>query len=93
MKQIKLKVEKITKGEKNGNFIHTLKTEGTTVTIGGVEKVSGQRTFYISLPKPIELKEFMQDMDLFRIEERPYKVEDRTTGEVREIMLKWLHIK
>lgn len=93
MTKIKLTVAKITKGEQNGNYIHTLKTEGVTAVIGGVEKVSGVRTYYVSLPKPIQVQSFEQDMSLFRIEERPYKVTDTTTGEVREVMLKWLHIK
>ena len=95
MGKIKVKVSKCsTKPSKNGNFIHTLKTEGKVVNVLGQEKVSGQLTYFIALAKPTPVgSEHELDMDLFRVEERPYEVADTATGALVKLMLKWLHIK
>jgi len=95
MGKIKVTVSKVSsKPSKNGNYIHTVKTEGKTVNALGVDKVSGQLTYFIALPKAVKVgSEHELDMDQFRVEERPYEVADTTTGEMQKLMLKWLHIK
>lgn len=95
MSMIKVTVAKCSsKPSKNGNFIHTVKTEGKTVNVLGQEKKSGQLTYFIALPKPTAVgSEHELNMDMFSITERPYEVADATTGEMKTLMLKWLHIK
>jgi hypothetical protein len=95
MGKIKVTVSKCsTQASKNGNFIHTLKTEGKEVNVLGQSKVSGQLTYFIALSKPTKVGTVDElDMDQFRIEERPYEVVNQTTGEMEKIMLKWLHVK
>lgn len=95
MSKIKVKVARVSStASKNGNFIHTVKTEGKTVNVMGVDKVSGQLTYFIALPQPVKAgTEHEIDMDLFRVEERPYEVASKDTGEMQKLMLKWLHIK
>jgi hypothetical protein len=95
MNKIKVTVTKCsTTPSKSGNYIHTVKTEGKTVQVLGQNKVSGQLTYFIALQKPTALNSVHElDMDNFSITERPYEVADATTGEVKTLMLKWLHIK
>lgn len=95
MNKIKVKVAKVsTQASTNGNFIHTVKTEGKKVQVLGQEKMSGQLTYFIALAKPTPVgSEHEIDLDQFTITERPYVVEDKTTGERKELMLKWLHVK
>lgn len=95
MPQIKVTVAKCsTKPSSNGNYIHTVKTEGKTVQVLGQQKVSGQLTYFIALPKPTAVGSVHDiDMDQFTVTERPYEVVDQTTGAVQTLMLKWLHIK
>lgn len=92
---LKVKVSKVsTTPSKNGNYIHTVKTEGKKVNVLGVEKVSGALTYFVALPSAVAVgTEHDIDMDQFRIEERPYEVADAATGEVQTLQLKWLHIK
>lgn len=93
-KLLKLKVSKISsKPTKNGNYIHTLKTDGKKVNILGIEKQSGVLTFFIALPtEAIVGSEHEIDMNMFRVEERPFEITN-ATGEVQTLMLKWLVIK
>ena len=95
MAKIKVTVSKCsTKPTSNGNYIHTLKTEGKSVEVLGQQKVSGQLTYFVALPKPTKVgSEHELDMDNFSVTERPYEVADATTGEVKTLQLKWLHIK
>ena len=92
---MKVKVSKVSATpSKNGNFIHTVKTEGKKVNVLGVEKQSGALTYFIALPSAVAVgSEHEIDMAQFRVEERPYEVADQVTGEVQTLMLKWLHIK
>lgn len=95
MNKIKVTVAKCSsQPSSNGNYIHTVKTEGKKVQILGQEKVSGQLTYFIALQKPTAVgSEHEIDMDQLSITERPYEVADPTTGEVKTLMLKWLHVK
>jgi hypothetical protein len=92
---MKVKVNKVSsKPSKNGNYIHTVKTEGKTVKVLGVDKTSGQLTYFIALPSAVAVgSEHELDMDQFTVTERPYTVKDQTTGENVTLQLKWLHIK
>ena len=95
MAKIKVSVSRCSsKASSRGNYIHTLKTEGKTIQVLGQEKVSGQITYFIALAKPTKVgTEHELDMDMFRVEERPYEVANPDTGEKQTLMLKWLHIK
>jgi hypothetical protein len=92
---IKVKVTKVSsKASGNGNFIHTIKTEGKTVKCLGEDKTSGQLTYFVALPNPVAVgTEHQIDMSLFTITERPYEVEDKVTGIKKTLQLKWLHVK
>jgi hypothetical protein len=92
---MKVKVSKVSKkASRHGNFIHTVKTEGKTVKVLGVDKTSGQLTYFIALPSAVAVgSEHELDMDLFTVTERPYTVTDTITGEETTLQLKWLHIK
>jgi hypothetical protein len=79
----------------NGNFIHTLKTEGNNaVTVFGEEKKANGLTYYIALKgqQKVGAKDTI-DLDLFNIVERPFDVTDEQSGEVTTYLLKWLHVK
>lgn len=92
---IKVTVAKVSaQPTSNGNYIHSVKTEGKKETVLGVEKSSSQLTYFIALPKPVAVGTTDNlDLDKFRVEERPYEVADTDTGEMKTLMLKWLHIK
>jgi len=95
MSKIKVKVSKVSdKPSTNGNYIHTLKTEGKTVEVLGQKKTSGQLTYFMALPAVTAVgSEHEIDLDLFTITERPYEVTDEGSGEMTTLLLKWLHIK
>lgn len=92
---IKVKVAKVSaQPTTNGNYIHTVKTEGKKEVVFGVEKPASQLTYFIALPSAVPVgTEDNLDLDKFRVEERPYEVADQDTGEMKTLMLKWLHIK
>lgn len=92
---IKVKVSKVSAtASTNGNFIHTVKTEGKKINVMGQEKVSGALTYFIALPGQTPVgSEHEIDMDLFTVTERPYEVVNTETGEMQTLQLKWLHIK
>jgi hypothetical protein len=87
---MKVRITKVSaQASKNGNFIHTLKTEGKTVNVLGVNKTSGQLTYFLALPQAVKVgTEHEINMDEFRVEERPFTTPDNET-----LMLKWLHIR
>ena len=95
MNLLKVKVSKVSAtASTNGNFIHTVKTEGKKVVVLGQEKTSGALTYFIALPAATAVgTEHEIDMDLFSVTERPYEVADPATGEAQTLILKWLHIK
>lgn len=92
---IKVKVTKVSaQPTTNGNYIHTVKTEGKKVSVLGQEKMSGQLTYFIALPGQTPVgSEHEIDLSKFNITERPMEVTDEATGETRSLPLKWLHIK
>jgi hypothetical protein len=95
MEKIKVTVSKVSsKASTNGNFIHTVKTEGKTVNVLGVDKTSGQLTYFVALPQAVAVGSTHEiDLSQFTITERPYEVDDKVTGAKTTLMLKWLHIK
>lgn len=95
MEKITVTVSKVSsKPSSNGNFIHTVKTEGKTVKVLGVDKTSGQLTYFVALPQAVAVGSKHEiDLSQFTITERPYEVVDKTTGAMQTLMLKWLHIK
>lgn len=101
---LKVVVAKVSaKASKNGNFIHTLKTEGKSVEIkdeaGNVlqTKTSGKLTYFLALPGAINMgKELQLDMDQFSVTEREIvDAEGTVTTDERgnAIKLKWLSVK
>ena len=90
---LKLKVTKVSDKTKNGNFIHTVKTEGAKSSFMGVEKTSGAM-YLIALKQAIPLgTEQEVDMDQFAIVPQTSQLEDKNTGEVRTATFNWLQNK
>ena len=95
MSKINVTVTKVSsEPSKNGNYIHTLKTEGKEVEILGQTKKANQLTYFIALPgiTPVGT-ESQIEMEMFTITERPYDVTDEQSGETQTLLLKWLHVK
>jgi hypothetical protein len=95
---LKVRVAKVSaKASKNGNFIHTLKTEGKSIEVMGIKKTSGALTYFLALPGAIKSgEEFEIDMDLFTINAREMADGDGvavTDDAGKPIVLKWLGIK
>ena len=97
MSTIKVKISKISAKTKNGNYLHTLKTEGVQHTVLGKTVTTGKRTYFLALQESAVLNsEHEIDLDKFNITTREM-VDDQ--GEVRKgdngkpIMLKWLNFK
>ena len=95
MSKINVTVSKVSsEPSKNGNYIHTLKTEGKIVEILGQKKMANQLTYFIALPGVTPVDTVSQiDMEMFTITERPFDVTDETSGETQTLLLKWLHVK
>lgn len=90
---IKVTVAKVTETS-NGNFIHTLKTEGKTVKLLGQDMVSNGLTYYASLKTAAEVKSTGEfDLDMFDVVERPFETTDEKSGEEITLQLKWLYPK
>lgn len=95
MSKINVTVTKVSnEPTKNGNYIHTLKTEGKVVEVLGQKKNANQLTYFIALPgiTPVGT-ESQIEMDMFNITERPFDVTDEQSGETQTLLLKWLHVK
>jgi hypothetical protein len=97
MAEIKLRVAKISAKTTNGNYIHTLKSEGVEHEILGKKVVTGARTYFLALTESAVLGSTHNvDMDKFTITTREMVGAD---GEVRKgdngqpIKLKWLNFK
>jgi hypothetical protein len=94
MSKIKVTVSKVSEKTSNGNYITTLKTEGTKVNILGTEVIGNGLTYFVALkgaPKVGAQDEI--DLSKFDVVEREYTPEpDAETGEVAPtMMLKWLY--
>jgi xanthine dehydrogenase molybdopterin-binding subunit B len=91
---VKLKVTKVTQGKERGNFVHTFKTTGAKISIGGIELANGTRTYYASLKASLgEGKEIEVDMNQFKVTENPYTFTDKDTNEQKTVNVKWLSAK
>jgi hypothetical protein len=93
-KKLKLKVMKVSEQTSNGNFIHSLQSEtGYTVKVFGQEKTVFDK-YLIALPgvTPVNTVEEL-DMSQWEIMERTSDIVDATSGEVRSVTTRWLHIK
>lgn len=94
MAKVKVKVLKVSDKTTNGNFIHTLKTEGETIKILGQDMIGTGLTYYAALKGAAKVgTEEVVDLTRFDIVERPYEVTDEDSGELRTMMLKWLYPK
>lgn len=75
-----------------GAFITKLVRTFEVQTEFGIKK--GKQTLYVKGTIKMEKDtEIVVDMDKFRIEEHPASIPIEETGEVKEMMLKWLHLK
>jgi hypothetical protein len=94
MAKVKVKVLKVSDKTTNGNFIHTLKTEGETIKVLGQDMIGNGLTYYAALKGAAQVgTEELIDLSRFDVVERPYEVEDQESGELRTLMLKWLYPK
>lgn len=95
MAKIKLTVTKVSEKTTNGNYIHTLQTEGTVIKIYGQDMVGRPVSYFVALKSAakVDSSEII-DLDRFDIVERELTTEpDEETGETRTLMLKWLYPK
>lgn len=93
-KKVKVSVLKVSEKTTNGNFIHTLKTEGETIKVLGQDMVGNGVTYYAALKGAAKKgAQEVIDLDRFDVVERPYEFTDEATQEVRTAMLKWLYPK
>ena len=94
---IKVKVAKISAKTSNGNYLHTIKTDGVEHEALGRKVVTGKRTYFLALTESAVLgSEHQIDLDKFNITTREMKDDDgtvRTGDNSRPIMLKWLSFK
>lgn len=92
--KVKIRVQKVSDKTTNGNFIHTLKTEGETIKVLGQDMVGNGLTYYAALKGAAKVgSEEVIDLGKFDVVERPYEVTDEESGEIRTLMLKWLYPK
>lgn len=95
MAKVKVTVTKVSEKTTNGNYIHTLKSEGTVIKVLGQDLVGNGSTYFVALKgaAKVDSSEIL-DLDRFDIVEREYTPEpDAETGETRTLMLKWLYPK
>lgn len=94
MKKVKMTVVKVSDETKEGNFIHTLRTEPTEVEFMGTKLTSKGETFYVALKAPlaIDLTDEI-DLDRFDVVERTEELESQKTGEMETFTFKWLFPK
>lgn len=94
---IKVKVAKISAKTSNGNYLHTLKTEGTQHEVLGKTVTTGKRTYFLALTESAVLNsEHSIDLSQFSITEREMVNKDGeiVTGDNgNAIKLKWLNFK
>ena len=94
MAKIKITVTKVSEKTSNGNYIHTLKSEGTVIKVLGGDCVGQGLTYFVALKQAakVDSSEIL-DLDRFDIVERPLDIVDEETGEERTLLLKWLYPK
>ena len=94
MAKIKITVTKVSEKTTNGNYIHTLKSEGATIKVLGADCVGSGLTYFVALKQAakVNASEIM-DLDRFDVVQRPLDIVDEATGEERTILLSWLYPK
>jgi hypothetical protein len=95
---LKVRVTKVSAvASTNGNFIHTLKTEGKKAIILGEEKTSGVLTYFLALKTAVAVgTEHELNMDQLSVTEQPMVDKDGVSIDDERgqpIRLKWLGIK
>lgn len=97
MATIEVRVAKISAKTSNGNYLHTLKTEGVEHEVLGKKVTTGARTYFLALTESAVLNSKHNiDMDKFNITEREMVGPDgdvRTGDNGKPIRLKWLNFK
>jgi len=94
MAKIKVTVSRVSDKTTNGNYIHTLKTEGVKVNVLGQEMTGNGLTYFAALKGAANVgQEDFIDLDKFDVVEREYSPVDPETGETTTLMLKWLYPK
>ena len=94
MAKIKITVSKVSEKTTNGNFIHTLKSDGTVTKVFGQDCIGNGLTYFVALKGPAKINSSeIIDLDRFDIVERPLETTDDETGEQKTILLKWLYPK
>lgn len=89
---IKVTVTKVTEAS-NGNFIHTLKTEGKKAILLGQEMPSSGVTYYAALKSGAEVNSTGEfDLESFDVVPRPFTFTNED-GEEVNTELKWLYPK
>lgn len=89
---IKVTVTKVTEAS-NGNFIHTLKTEGKVVKFLGQDMVSNQVTYYAALKSGAEVGSTGDfNLEDFDVVQRPFTFTNED-GEEVNTKLSWLYPK
>lgn len=87
--------EVISSNPSKGGASHVVKLQSKIVQdlgILGPKEVT--RTYYISVKNTIAIgTKVPLDVDAFDVKEYSYTFEDDETGEEKEIMCKWLHLK
>lgn len=92
MSTVEMVIEKCTANSK-GQFVVKMITEGIS-SGDDLNKVSGKRTFYSSIPEAKEIGQKVKvNMEAYKVAEYPYDVPNATTGEMVTIQLKWLQLK
>lgn len=94
---IKVKVAKISEKTSNGNYLHTIKTEGVEHEALGRKVVTGKRTYFLAMQDSAVLgSEHNIDLDKFNITTREIVDVDgnvRKDDNGKPIQLKWLSFK
>jgi hypothetical protein len=89
---IKVTVAKVTEAS-NGNFIHTLKTEGKKVKLLGQDMVTNGVTYYAALKSGAEVNSTGEfDLESFDVVKRPFTFTN-DDGEEVNTELSWLYPK
>lgn len=94
---IKVKVAKISAKTSNGNYLHTIKTEGIEHEALGRKIITGKRTYFLAMQESAVLgSEHNIDLDKFNITTREIVDADgnvRKDDNGKPIQLKWLSFK
>jgi hypothetical protein len=95
MSTIKVTVLKCTASEKNpGVNIITVRNMSEGVEALGTKLTGSQSTYYMATVAPVAVGTTHElNMDMFQVQERPYPVTDKVTGEIKTLQLKWLRGK